>query len=83
MVDALTKKVAELEQGLATRDVIGQAKGIMMERFKIEADAAFEWLRVASQHANRRVRDLADDLVRTGVWPHDRGARDRGSLPAD
>lgn len=69
MIDALTKEVANLQQALATRDVIGQAKGILMERFRITPEVAFERLRAASQHANRKVRDLADDLVRTGEWP--------------
>jgi AmiR/NasT family two-component response regulator len=70
-LDRLTEEVQSLKQGLATRDVIGQAKGILMERYRIGADEAFDRLRVASQHLNRKVHDLAADLASTGQWPPD------------
>lgn len=71
-VAALTHQVEHLERALASRDVIGQAKGILMERFHITADDAFEKLRLASQHANRKVTALAEELAATGQWlpPH-------------
>jgi len=68
-VAALTTEVEHLERALASRDVIGQAKGILMERFKITADEAFEMLLTASQHANRKLSTLAEELAATGVWP--------------
>ncbi len=39
----------QLHQALATRDLIGQAKGILMERFNIDAAAAFAMLVQSSQ----------------------------------
>jgi GAF domain-containing protein len=55
---------------LASRDVIGQAKGILMERFKITADQAFEVLANVSQDTNRKLHAVADDLTRTGTLDH-------------
>jgi AmiR/NasT family two-component response regulator len=44
--------------------VIGQAKGILMERHGYDADRAFDALRRASQHLNIKLRDIADTLAR-------------------
>ena len=52
-------KASQLREALESRDVIGQAKGILMEREKVTADDAFNMLRRASQHLNRKLRDLA------------------------
>ena len=52
---------------LVTRDVIGQAKGILMERFKITAEQAFDVLAKVSQDTNRKVSAVAEDLTRTGT----------------
>jgi GAF domain-containing protein len=57
--------VAQLETALRSRDLIGQAKGILMERENIGADEAFGMLVTASQHSNRKLRDVAEDLVRS------------------
>ncbi|HEX8497391.1 MAG TPA: GAF and ANTAR domain-containing protein [Actinomycetales bacterium] len=55
-----------LSAALSRRDVIGQAKGILMERFKITGDQAFTLLVRASQHGNRKLHDIADELARVG-----------------
>ena len=67
-IERLTELLAGLEVALLTRDIIGQAKGILMERYRITADEAFELLRTASQHKNRKLRDLAEELASTGDW---------------
>jgi GAF domain-containing protein len=54
-----------LEEALATRDIIGQAKGILMERHGIGAEAAFDLLREASQRRNIKLRQVAETLVAT------------------
>lgn len=59
-------KVHHLNIALAHRDLIGQAKGILMERFKITADQAFRILVRVSQDSNRKIFDLAEDLAHTG-----------------
>jgi GAF domain-containing protein len=55
-----------LQTALESRAVIDQAKGILMERYKLTADGAFQLLARASMTTNRKVRDIADHLVRTG-----------------
>lgn len=52
-----------LERALQTRGVIEQAKGILMARTGTDADQAFEALRRASQRSNRKVSDLAQEIV--------------------
>jgi len=58
-----------LRQALASREVIGQAQGILIERERITADQAFDLLRRASQHLNVKLREVAQDVVDTGVAP--------------
>jgi GAF domain-containing protein len=58
-----------LQVALESRAVIDQAKGILMERLKLTADAAFQLLARTSMHTNTRVYDIADHLVRTGELP--------------
>src|SRR4051794_34469595 len=55
-----------LRVALESRAVIDQAKGILMERHKLTADAAFQALASVSMRSNRKVRDIAEELVRTG-----------------
>jgi len=54
-----------LERALQTRGVIDQAKGILMARTGSDADQAFESLRRASQRTNRKVFELAQEIVRS------------------
>ena len=56
-------QAAHLREALSSRDVIGQAKGILMERRGYDADTAFDTLRHASQHLNIKLRDIAHTLV--------------------
>ena len=65
----LAAKVAQLEQGLTRRTVIGQAQGILIERFKVTADEAFALLARSSSITNRKLYDIAVDLVLTGELP--------------
>ena len=60
--------VSHLHTALDARDVIGQAKGILMERYKVDALGAFQLLVVASQQNHRKLRDLAETLATTGEW---------------
>jgi AmiR/NasT family two-component response regulator len=62
-VEQLRTLVAQLRDGMAGRDTIGMAKGLLMAAQKITDEAAFEAIRHASQRQNRRVRDVAADLV--------------------
>lgn len=59
--NARTKQT--LNEALLTRQVIGQAIGIVMERYEISADRAFEFLVRASSVGNLKLRDVAQELV--------------------
>jgi GAF domain-containing protein len=61
--------VAELEEALRTRQMIGQAQGILMATHRITSENAFTMLRESSQHSNRKLRDIANDVVATGALP--------------
>lgn len=53
----------QLNQALQTRKLIGQAIGILMERYRIDADRAFQFLVRASSTGNIKLRDVAEELV--------------------
>ncbi|MDT5023570.1 MAG: hypothetical protein QOI33_4094 [Mycobacterium sp.] len=55
----------QLQAALLSRDLIGQAKGILMERFTIDAIGAFEMLRKLSQQMNVRLAEIAQRVVDT------------------
>ncbi len=61
--DAAALQAAQLRQALQSRDVIGQAKGILMERRGIDADAAFDVLRSASQTLNLKLAQVAEIIA--------------------
>lgn len=63
---------SNLRIALQSRDTIGQAKGILMERFKITSEQAFDLLVAASAHTNRKLRDVAERLTTTGELAIDR-----------
>jgi GAF domain-containing protein len=52
-----------LNEALTTRQVIGQAIGIVMERYQISSERAFEFLVRASSVGNLKLRDVAQELV--------------------
>jgi len=58
-----------LREALETRTVIGQAQGVLMERFEIDADRAFATLRRYSQHHNIKLKALCHQLVETRALP--------------
>lgn len=57
---------ADLLTAMDTRDLIGQAKGILIERYKITGIEAFGLLVTSSQAVNRKLRDVAEHLVASG-----------------
>jgi response regulator NasT len=65
-IDIALRRFAEfrdLEGAFARRAVIERAKGILMERDSIDAEAAFQMLRDRSRHSNRKLIDLASAVV--------------------
>jgi GAF domain-containing protein len=61
-----SQQVSQLTHALDTRDLIGQAKGILMERFKITAQQAFLLLSRASSEMNVKLHDVAEQLTVSG-----------------
>jgi AmiR/NasT family two-component response regulator len=55
-----------LQLALRSRDIIGQAMGILMERHGITDRDAFDRLSTASQNLNVRLKDVAEQVVFTG-----------------
>lgn len=60
-----SRESEQLQSALSTRDRIGQAKGIIMERFKIDDVRAFEMLRKLSQDTNTKLVDVAHRVIDT------------------
>jgi GAF domain-containing protein len=57
------ERVDELLEGYASREVIGQAKGILMERERCSEDEAFDILRSTSSRLHRKLREVAKDVI--------------------
>jgi GAF domain-containing protein len=53
----------QFKRALASRDIIGQAKGMIMERYGVDAVQAFEVLRKLSQDSNVPLVQVATELV--------------------
>lgn len=60
---ATAREREHLQEALRSRDVIGQAKGILMTRGNIDEDRAFDILRQASQRMNIKLREVAARVV--------------------
>jgi hypothetical protein len=56
---------------MASRNLIGQAQGILMERYGLDADRAFDYLRRISQDHNRKLLTVAGEIVDTRQLPSD------------
>jgi transcriptional regulator with GAF, ATPase, and Fis domain len=57
------KQHEQMEEALRSRDVIGQAKGILMARQGVTEDQAFDMLRRASQRLNVKLREVAERVA--------------------
>jgi GAF domain-containing protein len=60
---------ANLRRAMQSREIIGQAMGILMERHRVTASQAFDVMVHASQRTNIKLRTIAEELVRTGTLP--------------
>lgn len=59
----MLRRDSQFRSALASRDLIGQAKGRLMERFHIDSDAAFQLIKRLSQESNTAVAEIARRLV--------------------
>jgi hypothetical protein len=67
--EAENRRAHNLKVALSTREIIGQAEGILMERERITGEQAFDILRRASQNLNIKLREVAQSLIDTGERP--------------
>ena len=62
--DLHASEVESIRQALETRDVIGQAKGVIMATMQCSPDEAFDLLRKQSQHENVKLVDIALEVTK-------------------
>jgi AmiR/NasT family two-component response regulator len=79
-IDGARQVAAQMEQAMASRAVIEQAKGVIMGRHAIDETQAFEVLRRHSQNRNIKLRTLAAEIVSEVVGRAERVGGDE--LPA-
>jgi AmiR/NasT family two-component response regulator len=60
--ETTTDRNVGLVAALESRELIGEAKGILMHRDGLNSDEAFQRLRTLSQHSNRKLRDVANEI---------------------
>jgi AmiR/NasT family two-component response regulator len=68
-LEVSAQHVADLENALLSSRRIGIALGIVMERYKVTAEVAFEVLRTLSMERNEKLREVADRIGQTGELP--------------
>lgn len=68
-VDAAQTTVGQLRRALQSNRTTGTAVGIVMTRYDLDSERAFRVLVRTSQQSNRKLHDIAEETVRTGVLP--------------
>ena len=66
----LARHEATMAEAVDARKLVGQAMGILMERFDVDGDRAFAILKRYSQDTNTKLRDVAQQLIDTRKLPH-------------
>ena len=69
LLQLLAERNRQLETALESRIVIEQAKGVLIERFSLEPQQAFDILQRASRSQRRRIHDVAAEIVATRETP--------------
>ena len=64
---AAAREIDHRGLAMVSRLVIGQAEGILMERYKVTAEQAFDLLRHLSEDSNRKLILVAEEIVATGT----------------
>ncbi|WP_176946488.1 ANTAR domain-containing protein [Blastococcus aurantiacus] len=68
-LEVSAQHVAELEQALSSSRRIGIALGIVMERYKLTANQAFDVLKRLSMERQEKLRAVAEHIADTGTLP--------------
>lgn len=80
---AAARTITGLESALRTRHLIGIAQGILMQRYGLSMDRAFEVLRRYSSQTNVKLRDVASNVVSSGALPENGATAPRDGVNAD
>ena len=72
----------DLWRAIDSRHLIGQAQGILMERFQLSSEKSFSVLRRYSQQHNIKLHEVAGELIRTGKLPAAAGAAAESEDPS-
>lgn len=67
LYNSVATTARQMQEAMATRAIIEQAKGILMAQSRVDADAAFNMLVRASQRENRKLREIASAIVERAV----------------
>ena len=68
-VEKAETKAEQIRAALDSNRVIGTAVGIVMANYRLTAQQGFDLLVTASQHSNRKLRDIAADVTATRTLP--------------
>ncbi len=71
---AMARQRNSLQKAINARHLIGQAQGILMARYDIDAEQAFDVLRRYSSHGNQKLRQIAAEVVQLRGLPEDPGS---------
>jgi AmiR/NasT family two-component response regulator len=63
------REIQNLREAVRTRGMIGQAVGIVMERYKLTDERAFAFLTRLSQHGNLKLRAIAEQIIAASKQP--------------
>lgn len=81
VIVAPEREIDQLGVAMHNRIIIGQVRGVLMERVDITSDQAFDYLRPASSHTDRKLVDTASEIAGTRKLL-DLGWASAGHLPA-
>lgn len=68
-IEQLQQENAQLRTALATRIIVEQAKGVLIERLDLEPDAVWQLMRSAARRARMNVHELAEEILKSRVSP--------------
>jgi AmiR/NasT family two-component response regulator len=68
-IEELEAENENLRIGLASRIILEQAKGVLIERLDLPAEAVFELLRSAARRSRMKIHDLAAEILKSRVTP--------------
>jgi AmiR/NasT family two-component response regulator len=81
LVAELSDEVSQLKVALHSNRRIGMAMGLLMAQLGVTDDEAFDALRTISQNTNRKLRDVADDVItRRRIYQADQAVVTAGLL---